>query len=243
MAFTIDIGYLLKKRAELQRAADAAALAAVRDLVPDALGEQDLDQVRASLREYAASNVSDVGDFTVLDSDITIGRFEPETVYSDFTILDDGVFDTVRVTLRRDASANSPIPLFFAGIFGIINSEVSATATAVLQKASIIRPGTGVLPFSIPQDEWNSTEPGEIWNIYGDGRMTDGSGDEVPGNWGTLNLGPSSNSTSAINDQILNGLQQKHLDALHSQRRIPNRTFIESHVPFMRMRIQDFLPA
>ena len=139
LAFSIDIGYLLKKRAELQRAADAAALAAVRDLVPDSNGDQDLDQVRETVRNYAAMNISDVSGFTVLDSDITIGRFEPETVYTDFTILDDGILDTVRVTLRRDGSANSPIPLFFAGIFGVINSEVSATATAVLQKASILR--------------------------------------------------------------------------------------------------------
>ncbi len=160
LAFSIDVGYLLKKRAELQRSADAAALAAVQDLIPDPFGNQNLDAVRATLRSYTSSNVTDVAGFTVLDSDIKIGRFDPATVYSDFTILDDGVFDTVRVTLRRDGSANSPIPLLFGGIFGMVDSEVSATATAVLQKATTLRPGAGVLPFSIPESEWSCNEPG-----------------------------------------------------------------------------------
>ncbi len=233
LAFSVDVGYLLKKRAELQRAADAAALAAVRDLIPDSNGDQDLDAVRATLRAYAARNVTDVNNFTVLDSDITIGRFDPETVYTDFTILNDGIFDTVRVTLRRDSSANAPIPLFFAGIFGILDSEVSASATAVLQKASILPPGSGVLPFSIPRDEWTNTELDDPpWSIYGDGKMRDGSGRSIPGNWGTLDLGSTSNSTSDINDQILNGLHQSHLDELHSDARIPHSRHINSSVPF-----------
>ena len=233
LAFSVDVGYLLKKRAELQRAADAAALAAVRDLIPDANGDQDLDLVRATVRQYAANNVTDVTDFVVLDSDITIGRFDPETVYTDFTILNDGIFDTVRVTLRRDASANGPIPLFFAGIFGILDSEVSASATAVLQKASFLPPGAGVLPFSIPRDEWTKTELVDPpWSIYGDGRMEDGSGASIPGNWGTLDLGSMSNSTSDLNDQILNGLHQTHLDELHADTRIPHSRYIDGSVPF-----------
>ena len=67
LAFSIDVGFLLKKRAELQRAADAAALAAVVDLVPDPYGNQDLDKVRATVRQYAADNITDISGFTVLD--------------------------------------------------------------------------------------------------------------------------------------------------------------------------------
>ena len=232
LAFSIDVGYLLKKRAELQRSADAAALAAVQDLIPDPFGNQDLDAVRATLRSYTSSNVTDVAGFTVLDSDIKIGRFDPATVYSGFTILDDGVFDTVRVTLRRDGSANSPIPLLFGGIFGIVDSEVSATATAVLQKATTLRPGVGVLPFSIPESEWTAMNPGETWSIYGNGRMENGSDEEIPGNWGTLDLGTSSNSTADINYQVLNGLQQVHLDALYNDNRISDNNLIDSRMPF-----------
>jgi hypothetical protein len=232
LAFGIDCGYLLKERSGLQRAADAAVLAAVRDLVPDDFGDQDLDKVRATIRQFAASNVTNIGNFTVLDSDIEIGRYDPETIYSGVTLLDDGVLDTVRVKLRRDSAANSPVSLFFTGIFGIVDSDVSATATAVLQKASILEPGAGVLPFSIPQAPWDATSLGESWSVYGDGRMLDGSGDLIPGNWGTLNLSTSANSTATINDQVLNGLQQVHLDGLYSEDRIPHSTHIDSTQDF-----------
>jgi hypothetical protein len=232
LAFSIDIGYLLKKRAELQRAADAAALAAVQDLLPNPDGSQNLDSVRTTLRRYVAENVSDVDGFAVLDSDIRIGRFDPATVYTNFTILDDGIFDTVQVTVRRDASANAPVPLFFGGIFGMVDSDVSATATAVLQKASLLRPGTGVLPFSIPRADWNAVPAGTIWSIYGDGRIVNESGQLLPGNWGTLNLGTSANSTATINDQVVNGLQQVHLDALYNEGRIATNEYIDSRVAF-----------
>lgn len=232
LAFAIDCGYLLHKRSELQRSADAAALAAVRDLVPDANSNQDLSKVHTTIRQFADSNIVDISEFTVLDSDVEIGRYDPESIYSNITLLDSGIFDTVRVRLRRDSAANSPVMLFFTGIFGIDRSGVSATATAVLQKASILEPGAGVLPFSIPEAEWRATNPGEVWTVYGDGRMLDGSGSQIPGNWGTLNLGTSANSTATINDQVLNGLQQVHLDGLHSEGRIPHSTHIDSRHAF-----------
>jgi len=231
VAFAVDYGYLLKKRADLQRAADSAALAAVRDLVPTDDGSQDIAAVHAVVKQYAASNVKDVSGFTVLDSDIEIGRYDPATVYTNFTILNSGTSDTVRVTLRRDSKANSPVPLFFARIFGIVDSDVRATATAVLQKGSILEPGVGILPFSIPKADWDATSRGDIWTVYGDGRIEDDFGDTIPGNWGTTDIGFRNNSTSDISDQILNGLRQTDLDALHADGRIPTNTHIDGSKP------------
>ncbi|KAA0141505.1 hypothetical protein FYZ48_03775 [Gimesia chilikensis] len=231
VAFTVDYGYLLKKRADLQRAADAAVLAAVRDLLPDADGYQDLVKVRARVREYVAYNLKDIPDFVVLDSDIEIGRYDPSSVYDDFTILDWGTFDTVRVTLRFDQTANSPVSLFFARILGINESAVRASSTAILQKGSLLTPGVGVLPFTIPKSEWDNTELGDVWSIYGDGRLEDNIGAPIPGNWGTLDIGGNLNSTDDMRDQILNGLRQYDLDALHTQGRIPSNEYIDSRVP------------
>jgi hypothetical protein len=228
LAFAIDCGNLLRHRANLQRAADAAALAGVRDLIPDTEGNQDIDAVRDAIREYAVNNVTNVDNFTVLDTDIEIGRYDPETIYSELTILDSGVLDTVRVTLRRDGSANSPVTLFFAGIFGILDSDVSATAAAVLQKASFMEPGAGVLPFTIPKNAWDASDPGDTWSIYGDGKLQDGNGNDVPGNWGTCDIGNENNSTADMGDQILNGLRQSDLDALNGAGRIPQNTHIDS---------------
>ena len=232
LALAIDCGNLLRHRGNLQRAADAAALAAVRDLVPDSEGNQDLGLVRDMIRQYAADNISDVDNFTVLDGDIELGRYDPDTIYSDLTILDSGMLDTVRVTLRRDSSANSRVTLFFAGIFGLIDSDVSATATAILQKGRFLEPGVGVLPFTIPEDEWNAADEGDIWSIYGDGKLQDGNGNNVPGNWGTCDIGNSNNSTADLRDQILNGLRQSDLDALHGDGRIPQNTHIDGSESF-----------
>ena len=240
VAFAIDYGYLLKTRAVLQRAADAAALAAVRDLVPSDNVTQNLDTVRATVLEYAKANIAEITSFSVLDADIEIGRYDPKTVYTNFTILDTGILDTVRVTLRRDTQANSPVSLFFARVIGINTANVSATATAVLQKARFIPPGVGVLPFGIPKVAWTAASPGDIWTLYGNGvnshgtdtgdnnRLLDDSNNAIPGNWGTLDIGSSSNSAEALRDQILNGLQQKDLNALHSEGKISQDTYIDS---------------
>ena len=226
VAFAVDYGYLLKAKSDLQRAADATALAAVLSLEPTANGYQDLEAVRAVVREYAAANTG--GEFTVLDSDITIGRFEPSTIYTNLQIVQTGIYDTVRVTLRRDGNANPRAPLFFAKAIGFSEASVTATATAALQKAQGLKAGSDILPFGIPLSEWESMNTGSSWNIYGDGRILDDWGNEIPGNWGTIDVGYSGNSTDDLNDQILNGLQQTDLDALYETGTIPTSTHINA---------------
>jgi hypothetical protein len=232
VAFALDYGYLLKVRTDLQRAADAAALASLQDLIPLSDGTQDLAAVRAAVRAYAVDNTE--AGFQVLDQDIQIGRFDPATIYSSLTLHGTGIFDTVRVTLRRDALANANVSLFFAPILGTRDSDVTATATAVLQKAAVLRPGDAVIPIAIPLEVWESMEPNEdVWSVYGDGRIDDPAGNEIPGNWGTVDIGSAANSTSDIVDQTINGLHQSHLDALHADGRIPTNEYIDAREPMM----------
>ena len=228
VAFSVDFGYLQKTHASLQRAADAASLAAVRDLIPNPDGTQDLAAVRATVRQFVRDNITEVNNFVVLDSDIEIGRYDPNTVYTNFTILNDGIFDTVRVTLRRDSQANAPVPLFFARVIGVDNHDVTATATAALQKASVILPAGDVLPFSVRENIWDMQDPGSQWNVYGDGRITDDLGNLIPGNWGTVDIGDSNNSTADISGQIIQGLRQHDLDALYAEGRISSNTELDS---------------
>lgn len=230
VAFAVDYGYLLKIRTDLQRSADAAALAAVRDLIRQEDGTQDLDQVRATVRAYAQTNLEDPS-FQVASGDIEIGRFDPESIYSNVVLLNDGTFDAVRVTLRRDGQTNPSVPLFFARLLNRDQSTVIASATAVLQKAESFGPGTEVLPFATPKPLWDSLEPGDLWSAYGDGKLKDEYGNDVPGNWGTLDIGPTGNSTDDLNGQILDGLTQSDLDALHDDGRIPQSEYIDSAVP------------
>ena len=102
VVFSVDYGYLAKVRSDLQRSADAAALAAVQDLIPTSAGIQDLQSVRQNVRTYVTSNID--ASFQVRDADIEIGRYDPATIYSNVSLLNDGTFDTVRVTLRRDSN-------------------------------------------------------------------------------------------------------------------------------------------
>jgi Flp pilus assembly protein TadG len=74
VAFAVDYGYLLKIRTDLQRAADAAALAAVQDLVPRADGTQNLDAVRNRIREYLTTNTDPTFSIPTSRSADTIRR-------------------------------------------------------------------------------------------------------------------------------------------------------------------------
>ena len=113
--------------------------------------------------------------FQVPEGDIEIGRYDHEFDLFKCQLLNDGTFDAVRVTARRDGTANPEVPLFFARILGMTEAPVTANATAVLQKAAVMGPGADVLPFATPKSLWDSLEPGDQWTVYGDGRLTDGS--------------------------------------------------------------------
>ncbi len=229
LALSVDYGFLLYVRTDLQRAADQATAAAVRELVPAADGTQDLDQVRETLRNYIAMNLGD--SFTVLDSDIQIGRFNPATIYDSVEILDNGIFDTVSVNLRRNDLANSSVALYFARLFNTNQSDVSVRSIAVMQKARYLGPGSDILPIGVEMGVWNTLNTGDEFSIYGDGRLTDGSGHAIPGNWGTMDIGANPNSNNDLREQINNGLRQSDLDSLHSQGSIPDATHIDSQLP------------
>jgi hypothetical protein len=58
--------------------------------------------------------------------------------------------------------------------------------------------------------------------------MKDNDGNVIPGNWGTLDIGNSNNSTSDLSNQILYGLLQIDLNKLYSEGRIPQDDYIDS---------------
>jgi len=224
VAFGVDYGYLLTVRSDLQRTADAAALAGAQDLVKTPYTALNVLAARYAVREYVRANLGE--GFTVRDSDIEIGKYNPETIYTELSLLDQQPYDTIRVTLRRDGSANSPVSLQFAPVIGVNSANVDVTSTAIIQKSDHLGSGADVLPFAVPAAEWNQMENGDTWYIYGDGKVIDGLGDDVPGNWGTVDIGSESNSTSDIRDQILNGLRQEDIDALYEDGRISSNAEI-----------------
>ena len=237
-AFSVDYGYILTARTDLQAAADAAVLAAARELVPNEDGSQDYSiyATREKVRDYANTNINSAEWFQIPDDDIEIGRYDTSTIYSGgpLTLLQDGVFDTVRVTLRQDGVNNDSIPLFFARVLGSNAADIQVSATAVLPPARGMKPGSGVLPFAVPIDEWNAMSIGTERSIYGDGHIEDSSGNHLGGNWGTVDIGEDNNSANDMRDQILEGLRQSDLDGLAADvgpdglPRIPDNTELQA---------------
>lgn len=242
LALSVDVGYSMRKHDELQRAADLAALAGARDLIPDIDGNQDFDKVRQRIQTAAQDRLSDFNGFKVLSEDITLGRYDVETAYTNFTIKENGIFDTVRVTLRRDNSANQPLPLFFGGIFGLVENEVVATATAVVQKPVAIRPGADILPFAIPAKIWLDEDQRRPLRLRADGKMVNNKGEVLAAEWGTVDFGTRRNEAANLNYQVINGLHESHLTELYRDGRIQIRSTIDSRQEIW-VRSKTGLPA
>ena len=226
LALSVDYGFLIFIRTDMQRAADNAVVAAVRELVPDSNGYQDLDEVRQAVREYVESNLGD--SFSVLDSDIEIGMYDTTTIYSSIDLLNSGIYDTVKITLRRSDLANSSITLYFAQLFGSQESDIAVTSSAILQKGRYLGPGSDILPIGFSTELWSQLDYGDSAVIYGNGQIQDEYGNNIPGNWGTLDIGSTSNSSSDLWSQIRNVLSQDDLDSLEQQNVIPSSDHIDS---------------
>jgi hypothetical protein len=159
-AFAIDFGYRHVVRNELQNAADAAALAAARELgviyKSQSYTEQqsyvcnpsDIVPVakQAALKNYAG----DVTQLILNDADVLIGKWAAwKTIPATGRTNDYNQPDAVMATVRREEGANGPISTFFAQIFNVDTMSVAARATAALTGQSTAEPGEIELPIGI----------------------------------------------------------------------------------------------
>ncbi len=182
-ALTIDIGAMYNTRADLQRTADAAALAGVAALTSDTMMQYRETSNAALLSQVTTAATGDIHYFSGLNhsfgsstmyiepGDITTGWLD---ITSSTTPIQGnpppGEFsNAVQVIARRtSAGLNGPLDLFFAPIFGTSTSDLSAAAVAVFDdRVSGFDPETGsgyLVPFTIND------------NIYQE-QLADGSDD------------------------------------------------------------------
>lgn len=158
-ALALDIGNAMIARNELQDAADAGALAGARQLgviyqaLP--LGTPyttyqltDPSAVVNAVTTVAFQNQARQVLVSVNTGDIVIGVWDSTTR----TLTPGNLGGTgVRVTARRDPSANGPVATWLAGLMGINSMSVVATATAALTGVGILAPGAANTPFGIDQ--------------------------------------------------------------------------------------------
>lgn len=240
-SLTLDVGAMYNTRADLQNAADAAAMAAASayitpEMTAIRLGKStDISEVlQFGIARAQATGLSNrsfaAGGTTISSDDIEFGWIDVESATSD---LDAGVapnkHNAVRVTTRRTKeSANGPLYLFFAPIFGKHTANVTATAVAVFDdrfgRFDVAIPQSAPLwPFTIEENEykmWTLSAADEFTYDEDQGVQSGKDGvSEVQlypdklasGNYGLLNIGSPSQGTTDLSNQILNGVSPSDL--------------------------------
>ncbi len=239
LAFAVDLGYIQVVRSQMQRSADAAALAAAWDLIDEDMlaggGNPYALEVAAlgTAAQYAGLNQVAGTTPTLAGSDVEVGYLSsPVGPTTEMSFVDPSQFNAVRVVVRRTTEQNGPIPLFFVRALGINSWDGQAEATAMFLNDlnGFTTPSSGgdlgILPFALDLVTWNDRMAGIgtdnwTWNP-GTASVTPGAdgvlevnlypqGTGSPGNRGTVDIGSSNNSTADIVRQILDGISPADL--------------------------------
>lgn len=195
-ALVVDVGTIHNVRADLQRAADAGALAGASALTSDTMLQIRLGTVSSSLTSALASmtsgrtnvvaaiNPSFGTTSTIIDpNDLLLGQMNLSSATS---FIQTGVpatsYNAVTVLARRQiGGSNGGIDLFFAGLFGRHVTEAAAIASAAFDDRvagfDIGEAPDILMPFTVSETVYNAQL------IAGhDGYEYDALGDVVLGN-------------------------------------------------------------
>ncbi len=233
-AFAIDVGYLLLAKSELQRSADAAALAAAWELVDQ--NELTNASPISTLVANARSTASQFGALNpvlkhspeIPDANIVVGHLAD---FTDPTLSIDtsGINfpNIVQVKVSRTSSQNGTVPFFLASILGIDSAAAEATSTAAILtsfngfRAPSDGGNLGMLPFALDVETWDAMIGGagtDDWTWNASTSQIEAGPDGIleinlcpqgtgsPGNRGTVDIGSNNNSTADIARQILDGV-------------------------------------
>ncbi len=178
LAFAIDLGYMNVVRAELQRSADAAAVAAAWELAKSS-PTSDLSAETANARskaiQFAAANkvttlapVVDGNSGNSSGGDVVVGYLaDPTDPAAEFDLLQPSMANSVQVRVRKtSSSANGAVPMFFARVLGITQQDMQAQATAALMNnvGGFKTPSSGgnlqILPFALDKATWDDLVAG-----------------------------------------------------------------------------------
>ncbi|HEV3343507.1 MAG TPA: pilus assembly protein TadG-related protein [Pirellulales bacterium] len=189
VAFAVDLGYLANSQTELQRTADATALAACEQLRYSVSGTpgtavsltNNVTAASTAASQYAAANKVCAQAPGLAASDVVIGYManpanKTSTIQATGSVNN---YNAVQVTVRRSASENGLVPSFFGKIFGQNGEAARASATAAflgnVSGFGIPSAGTGpgggtgnlmIMPFALDLQTWNALLAGtgaDVW--------------------------------------------------------------------------------
>lgn len=171
MALVIDLGHIFLVKCELQRAADAGAMAAAVGLFPLPPGAKnpistipDCQRGFSVCQAVVGSNQADGASLEVLSSDVTFGNWNVQTGGLTATGCGDPrLVNAVRVILRKDSTANGKVSLFFAGLMpqGLSSIGLSAQAIGLSGYTGYVPPGAGAFPLAIDANKVPPDHGGE----------------------------------------------------------------------------------
>jgi Flp pilus assembly protein TadG len=199
LAFAIDLGYALIVRAQLQNAADAAALAGASQMLdstilqgtpwwPDgtysAVNNANAQAQGFALKNYGGGVALVVPGNTgnTSSGDIVCGNLSDPSNNAEQMSFSNHPYNSVQVRVRRDSTSNGPLSLFFARALGFNNLSLEAQATATYQGNivgfSMARLGGGtckLLPYTLDVNTWNQVLAGngpDNWTRSSNGTVT-----------------------------------------------------------------------
>ncbi len=237
LALVVDIGYLANARTELQRSADAAALASCWDYVSGLADGEDANAAIAGAKAMAttcaaANNVCRSSSSVIAD-DVVFGyladAYDPTSTPVNSSA---NLANAVTVRVRRDQALNGRVPFFFASVFGMTGIDAEATSTAyVVREIRGFRPprdgsNLDIVPFAVDEETWNKMLSGDAsddWTWNETDQTIEAGGDGIleinmypqdtgaPGNRGTVDIGSNNNSTNDIARQITEGVSAADL--------------------------------
>jgi len=246
VAFGVDVGWMVLTNSELQNAADSAAMAGVKSLMdgyveynlPNQTSAQQAATLAAATTNasnqavtYAAYHTAGgVSNLVLKTSDIHFGFTDASGTY---TSPYSGFPNTIKVTMRRDSTANGSLNLFFAPVLGAKNSNLTASAAATMYGGTAnslqttLTSNVSMLPLAYDVNNWNTFMS---TGLDPDGNATLSGG--LPalqvypsvkdsGNFGQLSLSGSHAGASTEIGWVNNGLAQSDVNGLFSLGLLP----------------------
>ncbi|SAL03231.1 hypothetical protein AWB81_06360 [Caballeronia arationis] len=161
-AFAIDIGRAYVVRAELQNAADAAALAGAASLLPGNPNPR-WSTAQANAASAVGLNSSDGVKLTTASVQSGFWNLTGSPAGMQPSTITPGAYDNpaVQVTVARATGLNGgAVPFFFAPLFGVKNGPVTASAVSVVSAPGYVGP-SGLFPMAISKciydQYWDAT--------------------------------------------------------------------------------------
>jgi hypothetical protein len=202
-ALAVDYGHMAWVHAELQKAADAGALAGARALAPY-VGNPSTPDWIAGQNKAAATALLNRADAQALnDCEVNYGYWNINTK----TLQSAGIVPTmadrpaIRVRIAKAEGHNGgPLRTFLAPIFGVNSRNLRAQAIAVISGPYNIPPHGGAFPMAVPQalvDQYWNQDPPVSFQI---GALNQ---DPDSGQWTSFFTG--ANDVPTIRDLIQNG--------------------------------------